>query len=278
MVIMTEQTEHASDPPSEASGEPEAIPHALGSPNPVLALIERVALDPRADVEKLERMLALQERIMAKESEREFNAAKARVSKRLASLRIVKSKSVLYDIDKNNKAKGQQEAFKYAPLEDIDKIVRPLLIENDLDVSYTTRPRENGAVVVGRLAHTNGHFQEAEIPVPLDSTGGKTNAQAMGSTFSYGRRYTLCMLLNIVVVGEDDDGAGGLITEEQVKHLLSLVPKAKAGPRWLKYSGAMTLEQAGSLEAAIATIPAKKHAQALVALNDLIEKRNADPS
>jgi len=34
-----------------------------------LALIERVALDPRADVEKLERMMAMYERLKAKEAE-----------------------------------------------------------------------------------------------------------------------------------------------------------------------------------------------------------------
>jgi hypothetical protein len=36
------------------------------SPSTVLALIERLALDPRADVEKLERMMAMYERLKAK--------------------------------------------------------------------------------------------------------------------------------------------------------------------------------------------------------------------
>ena len=39
------------------------------SPSTVLALIERVALDPRADVEKLERVMAMYERLKAKEAE-----------------------------------------------------------------------------------------------------------------------------------------------------------------------------------------------------------------
>ena len=54
------------------------------SPSTVLALIERVALDPRANVEKLERMMAMYERLKAKEAELAYNAAKGRILKKLA--------------------------------------------------------------------------------------------------------------------------------------------------------------------------------------------------
>jgi hypothetical protein len=43
-----------------------------------LALIERVALDSGADVEKLERMMAMYERLKAKEAELAYNVAKGR--------------------------------------------------------------------------------------------------------------------------------------------------------------------------------------------------------
>ena len=92
------------------------------SPSTVLALIERVALDPRADVEKLERMMAMYERLKAKEAELAYNAAKGRILKKLASIKIVKNRSVLYEIEKGKPQKGTYEAFKYAPLEEIDNI------------------------------------------------------------------------------------------------------------------------------------------------------------
>ena len=47
----------------------------------VLALIERVALDPCADVEKLERMMTMYERLKSKEAELAYNAAKGRILK-----------------------------------------------------------------------------------------------------------------------------------------------------------------------------------------------------
>src|SRR6516164_7636589 len=109
------------------------------SPSTVLALIERVALDPRADVGKLERMMAMYERLKAKEAELAYNAAKGRILKKLAGIKIVKNRSVLYDVEKGKPQKGTYEAFKYAPLEEIDKHLRPLLAEEDMDLSYSDK-------------------------------------------------------------------------------------------------------------------------------------------
>lgn len=52
------------------------LPAPPSDPSAVLALIERVALDPRADVEKLERLMAMYERLKEKEVELAYNAAK----------------------------------------------------------------------------------------------------------------------------------------------------------------------------------------------------------
>ena len=62
------------------------------SSSTVLELIERVALDPRADVEKLDRMMAMYERLKAKEAELAFNAAKGRILKKLAGIKFVKNR------------------------------------------------------------------------------------------------------------------------------------------------------------------------------------------
>src|SRR6516162_10230521 len=68
---------------SERSAEPLPEP-APDSPPTVLALIERVVLDPHADVEKLDRMMTMYERLKAKEAELAFNGAKGRILKKLA--------------------------------------------------------------------------------------------------------------------------------------------------------------------------------------------------
>jgi len=247
------------------------------SPSTVLALIERVALDPRADVEKLGRMVAMYERQKAKEAELAYNAAKGRILKKLAGIKIVKNRSVLYEAEKGKPRQGTYEAFKYAPLEEIDKHLRPLLAEESMDLSYSDEPREGGDILIrGRLTHLpKGHYEDSFMPAPPDTTGGKSNVQAVGSTNSFLRRYIACNIFNIVVVGDDDDGTGGTIDEAQTKTILDLIKKAKGGPKFLKYMKAQSVTEAGSLEAAVATIAARDYRKAISTLEEQIAKAEA---
>jgi hypothetical protein len=67
---------------------------------------------------------------------------------------VVKKRSVLYEIEKGNPQKSIYEAFKYAPLEDIDKHLGPPLAKEEIDLSYSDEPREGGGIVIrGRLKH-----------------------------------------------------------------------------------------------------------------------------
>src|SRR5215471_2798259 len=255
--------------------EPPPVP-PLESSSTVLALIERMALDPCADVEKLERLTAMYERLKAKEAELAYNAAKGRILKKLAGIKIVKNRPVLSEIDKGKPQKGVFEAFKYAPLEEIDKHLRPLLTEEEMDLSYSDEPSEAGILIRGRLKHlSSGHYEDSFMPAPPDTTGGKSNVQAVGSTNSFLRRYVACNIFNIVVVGDDDDGTGGTIDEAQTKTILALIKKAKAGPKFLKYMKAQSIEEAGSLEAAIATIAACDYRKAISTLEQQIAKAEA---
>src|SRR5215470_4506732 len=127
-----------SDPPAERR----RLAPRTDSSTTMLALIEQLALDPRADVAKLERMIALYERLTAKDAELAYNAAKGRILKKLAGIKIVKNRAVLSQIDSEKPHKGTHEAFKYAPLEEIDKHLRPLLAEEGMDLSYSDEPCE----------------------------------------------------------------------------------------------------------------------------------------
>jgi hypothetical protein len=248
-----------------------------GGSSTVLALIEKMALDPRVDVEKLERMMAMYERLKAKEAELAYYAAKGRILKKFTGIKIVKNWSVLHEMDKGTPQKGSYEAFKYAPLEEIDKHLRPLLAEEDMDLSYSAEPQESGDILIrGRLKHLpSGHYEDSFMAAPPDTSGGKSSVQAVGSTNSFLRRYVTCNTFNIVVVGDDDDGTGGTIDEAQTKTILDLVKKAKVGPKFLKYMKAQSVEEAGSLEAAIATIAARDYRKAISTLEEQIGKAKA---
>lgn len=185
-----------------------------------MAIIEKAASLENLDVDKLERMMQMQLQWEAGQAKKEWEAAMTRISARLADIRIRKTKSVGYDIDKNDKSKGQKEAFRYTPLEDIDKVVRPILNEEAMTVFYDTEPSATPGwhTVIVKMSHA-GHTEMSRIPLPLDVSGGKNNTQGMGSTYSYGKRYALCAALNIITVGEDNDGAGAPITDEQAAEI-----------------------------------------------------------
>ena len=91
-----------------------------------------------------------------------------------------------------------------------------------MDLSYSDEPREGGQILIrGRLKHLpGGHYEDSFMLAPPDTTGGKSNVQAVGSTNSFLRRYIVCNIFNIVVVGDDDDGTGGTIDEARTKTIL----------------------------------------------------------
>jgi ERF superfamily len=259
-----------------AAGPLTALPG--DSASTVLALIDRLALDACADVEKLDRVMALYERLKAKEAELAYNAAKGRILKRLAEIKIIKNRPALYEIENGKPRNGTCGAFKYAPLEEIDKHLRPLLAEEEMDLSYSDEPLASGGILIrGRLKHLpSGHCEDSFMPAPLDTTGGKSEVQAVGSTNSFLRRYVLCNIFNIVVVGDDDNGNGGTIDEAQTQTILDLIKRAKVGPKFLKYMKAQSVTEAGSLEAAVATIAARDYHKAISTLEEQLAKAEAN--
>jgi hypothetical protein len=261
-------------PTSEADQNERSVEPRLESSSTALALIERIALDPCADLEKLERMMTMYDRLKSKEAELAHNAAKGRILKKLAEIKIVKNRPALHEIENGKLQKRTHEAFKYAPLEEIDRHLRPLLAAENMDLSYSVEPQPGGEILIrGRLKHLpGGYFEDSFMSAPPDTTGGKSSVQAVGSTNSFLRRYIVCNIFNIVVVGDDDDGNGGTIDEAQTETILDLIKRAKAGPKFLKYMKARSVEEVGSLEAAVATIASRDYRKAISTLEEQMSR------
>lgn len=197
----------------------------------MMALITRAATDPAVNVDKMRALLDFKRELQKDQAELAFNQAFAKLMLKLP--RIKKDGSVEYPVDKNRPDGPKRKAFDFATYEGIDEVIRPLLQEYGFYLSFTSEPRQGdggGAVVVGTLSHVEGHSRTAKIGLALDASGGKNNIQGMGSTFSYGKRYTTCALLNIVTEGQDDDGVqGGMryVTEETAKQIERLIADTK---------------------------------------------------
>jgi hypothetical protein len=206
----------------------------------MLAIVARAASDPNVDVEKMRALLDMQERIIGRQALAEFNAAFARLAGKLSRVKIKRDGTLEYPINKNDPDGPKRKIANFARWENIMGVIGPYLDEEGFALCFESSPRQGdggGLVVTGTLLHTGGHARTASIPLPLDSSGGKNNLQGYGSTFSYGKRYTATMLLNIVTEGEDDDGVKGaqeFINDSQKDELLALLRETRTElGRWL---------------------------------------------
>lgn len=170
------------------------------------AMIERLAVNPDVDVEKLNGILDLKERMMNKDAEMQFNAALSDMQSEMPIIK--KDGSVEYPKDKNNPDGPKVKAFDFASFENIMRAIKPVMSKYGFAIRFDTSEREGnggGAIIKATLSHRAGHKESVQFAAALDTSGGKNNIQAMGSTFSYGKRYCVTALLNIVTEGEDDD-------------------------------------------------------------------------
>ena len=176
---------------------------------PILSMIERVATDPNADIEKLEKMLDMQERVLNRESEMEYNAAMSALQAEMPT------------IHKGGKAHNST----YARYEDINAAIKPLLARNGFSVSFRSDFNNNMLEVKGIIAHKSGHREETTMCLPYDTSGSKNGIQAIGSSVTYGKRYVLCMLFNIAT-SDDDDANYSSSPLEEISQLLGKSSKA----------------------------------------------------
>lgn len=188
-----------------------------------LAVIERLALDPAVDVSKMQALLEMQMTVMNKQAEMEYNAAMIRLQEKMP--RITKAGAIEFSgKDKGGAAYTQKTA--YARLEDIDRTIRPIMREEGFSVTYLTEGTDK-VVIKCKISHKGGHSEISSMMLPLDTSGSKNNLQGAGSSISYGRRYALCAMLNIITVGEDDDGLGGPITHDQAVEIDVMIAEVK---------------------------------------------------
>jgi hypothetical protein len=226
----------------------------------VLALIERVALDPAADVEKLERLFAMHERMLANHAREAFAAAFVRMKPQLP--RVIKTH------------KNDQTNSLYAKLEDINQQLDPLLERFGFGTATKIVAQSDALITIRcELWHQQGHVEFTELSMPPDDSGiagkvNKTKPHAIASTVTYLKRVGLCALLNIST-GDDKDGNAPdtKISEEQVGEIRRMMLCIKDGEaRLLKYMRVETVEE----------IPSQKYRKAISALDQQIAKEKGN--
>lgn len=171
----------------------------------LITQIERIASDPNVDINKLEALWGMQKEEQGRQAKMAYNGA---MSAMQSVMPIIKKSGLILDNSKNVRS-------KYAKYEDVIAAVQPLLITYGFSVSFKTEFNNSCLQVTGVVSHAQGHEESTIMTLPFDDSGAKNKVQAIGSSVSYGKRYCLCMLLNIAASGEDDDGNKASDNEEK---------------------------------------------------------------
>ena len=234
---------------------------AVGSESSALiSMIERAARDPNVDIDKMERLFTMHERMTASRSRMDYDAAFAALQTELP------------EIDKKGKItikeKGGEKIIQstpYALWDDINKLIKPILAKYGFGLSFRISQTEARLTTKAVLSHIGGHREETEFSSPIDATGSKNNVQGWGSAFSYGKRYTGTAILNITTKGEDDDGkaaaAAETISDEQAETIKAALDEVDGSlPRFCTYFKLEKLTDlpAAQFERAMASIRKKK--------------------
>jgi hypothetical protein len=166
----------------------------------LLQVIQQAATNPQVDIDKMERLMAMHERMQAREAETAWNEAMAACQREL--------RQVAPD------AFNPQTKSRYATYPALDAVLRPVYARHDFSISFDSdaSPIEECIRVIA-LVSRGGHTRTYKIDMPRDGKGAKggdvmTKTHATGAGMQYGMRYLLKGIFNIAIGDLDNDGNG----------------------------------------------------------------------
>jgi hypothetical protein len=226
------------------------------SDDPMMGMIERAARDPQVDIEKLERLFSLRERMIGVEKEAAFNAAMTAAQAEMGPI--------------SADAYNPQTKSKYASYAKLDGVLRPIYTKHGFALSFDegVSPKENHVMVLCHVSHSAGHSRTYQKDMPADGKGAKggdvmTLTHAAGAAMSYGMRYLLKGIFNVAVGEDDNDGntPEPTIGPGQLASLEQLISEVKADvPKLCKMLkvGSLSDIRVGAFETVKAIIEAKR--------------------
>lgn len=188
---------------SNALAKQDAAVVPIADNGALMGAIANAARDPNVDVEKMERLFAMYEKMEARKAEQAFSDA----------MKAAQAEMPMIGKDRHN----SQTNSDYATLDAINARITPIYTRHGFSLTFDTTdsPLAEHIRVVCNVLHNDGHSKAYSYDAPMDATGiggkvNKTPTHARGSAITYGRRYLTLMIFNLST-GVDDDGnsAGG---------------------------------------------------------------------
>lgn len=157
-----------------------------------------IAVQQGADIDKLGKLMELQQRWEREEARKAYVTAMAAF--KAEPLRILKTKQV-------NIPGGAK--FAHATLADVCDGVVSTLSRFGLSHNWELKQLDNGwPQVTCVITHERGHSERSTLSAPPDDSGKKNSIQQVASTVTYLERYTLMAACGLAARDMDNDGNG----------------------------------------------------------------------
>lgn len=201
--------------------EPQAV--ATTEAVSFIQMIERAARDPSVDIDKMERLMQMHERMVDKKAEADFNDAMTACQKEIRAV--------------SADATNPQTRSKYASYAKLDGLLRPIYTKHGISISYGTEdtPKAECVRVIAYVAR-GGYTRIYRVDMPADGKGAKggdvmTKTHATGAAMAYGSRYLLKSIFNVAVGEDDTDGnAARQMPESQKADFLAAIEECADMP------------------------------------------------
>lgn len=182
--------------------EPEVVkPHYAITASPTPSDLLRIAVEQGADLDRMERLMALQERWEANEARKAFTTAMTDF--KAEPLTIFKKKQVGYTTKE-----GEFVGYAHAELSDVTDVVGPAMARHGLSYRWSVKQESARINVSCVVTHKLGHSEQVTMDAAPDTSGKKNAIQSIASALTYMQRYTLLAVTGMSTKGMDDDGQG----------------------------------------------------------------------
>lgn len=217
----------------------------------------QLAVQQGADLDRLQKLMDLQERREANQAHKAFVVAMAAFKQNPP--KIMKNKHVKFQT-----SKGLTE-YDHATLDAVCGAVIEGLSAVGITHDWDTEQPNGRIRVTCVLTHVDGHSKRTTLESAPDDSGGKNNIQAIASAVSYLERYTLLAATGLAVKGMDDDGRRSepkkTLSDDEIANLEALLSEVGASKRnFLRWARVDSLEDilATNYGACVQAIEAKR--------------------
>lgn len=184
---------------------------ATTTPADLLAM----AVSQGADLDRLEKLMALQERWEAGEARKAYVSAMAAF--KAEPIRIVKSKAVGYETQA-----GDFVGYKHATMADVVDAVVPAMAQHGLSHSWDVTQQGGAITVTCAVRHRMGHSESVSMTAAPDNSGKKNAIQQVASTVTYLQRYTLMAICGVAAKdAQEDEGQSHSESQEEKQEPLT---------------------------------------------------------